>query len=141
MQNIYFKKDLINSNKTHIPILSLKIMIIWTLIQTNLFLYIKKINTDIKIEPCNTYIENKDIKIIKLKKMTLTIWKLKNIYTDLKKLYNLSIILDKNYIVLLFNKYTQKSQILAFKLKNNFFDMFKLSFLLIKSNRDKLGCL
>ena len=41
--------------------------------------------------------------------MTLTIWKLKNIYTDLKKLYNLSIILDKNYIVLLFNKYTQKS--------------------------------
>ena len=54
-------------------------------------------------------IKSKHIKIVKSKRMTLTMRRLQEIYTNLWSQHKPAYILDKNYIVLLLNKFTRKS--------------------------------
>lgn len=56
-------------------------------------------------ELCNPCMESKYIKISKYKKMTLTIHKLQEIYTDLWGLHNLFSLLEKTYIVVILDEF------------------------------------
>lgn len=73
--------------------------------------------------------------------MTLILKRLQKIYINLWNLYNPVFILDKNYITLLFDKFTQKSQVLILKSKIKFFQAFKLYFSKTKVCKSKLDCL
>lgn len=101
----------------------------------------KTINIEIKTELCNIYIKSKYIRIVKSKKITLIIQKIKEIDTDLQGPHNPTSLSEKNYIALLFNKYTQKSWMLLLKLKNEFFDLFKLWLSQADANEGKVSCL
>lgn len=59
-------------------------------------------------EFCKTCIKNKHIRIVKLKKMIPTTKKLQEIYANLLGSYKLISILGKNYVYLIFNKFTCK---------------------------------
>lgn len=76
-----------------------------------------------------------------LKKMTPTTQRLQEIHTNLFRPHNLLSLLRRNYMILLLDEYNQKSWILLLRLKDEFFDMFKLWLLWTKSNREKLDCL
>lgn len=58
---------------------------------------------------CDTCIESKHIRIVKLKKIILIIKRLQEIYTVLYNPHKHVSLLEKNYIALLLNKFTCKS--------------------------------
>lgn len=74
--------------------------------------------------------------------MSSTIYKLQKIYAKLCKSYNLPLLLEKIYLVLLIDKYTCKSCIFLFHIKEKFFDGFKFRISCIKeASKKKLGYL
>ena len=58
---------------------------------------------------CDLYIKNKNIKIVKYKKMTLITYRLQEIDINLYKPHNLSLLLKKTYVSLFFNEFICKS--------------------------------
>lgn len=73
--------------------------------------------------------------------MTPTTPKLKEIYADLWGPYNLSLLLRKTYIGLLFDKFIYKSWVLLLQSKDEFFNTFKLWLPYAKACGEKLECL
>lgn len=73
-----------------------------------------------------TYIEGKHPRMIKLKKINPITRRLQEVQADLWGLYKSTSILSKNFVVLLFDKFTRKLWILILKSKNKFFDIFQL---------------
>lgn len=73
----------------------------------------------------NFCIESKYTKVVKYKKMNLTIEKLQKIYTNLWGPHNPSSLSRKTYVGLFLDKFTRKLWILLFQSKNKFFDAFK----------------
>lgn len=74
----------------------------------------------------DTYIKNKDTKIIKHKAMTLIVQKFEEVYIDLWCPYDPPSISKKSYVSWLLDKYIQKSLVLLLKSKDEFFDAFKM---------------
>ena len=74
--------------------------------------------------------------------MITTTWKLQEIHADLWGSHDSHLLLDKTYVILLYDKLIQKSLILLLKSKDKFFYTFKLLFPRTKeTNKEKLGCL
>ena len=73
--------------------------------------------------------------------MTPIIKRLHKVHTDLWCAYNPVSILTKNYVALLFDKFTHKSWILLLRSKNEFFDIFKLCLPRAEARGNKLDCL
>lgn len=80
-------------------------------------------------------IESKYARIVKSKRMTLTIRKLQEVHANLWGLYKPASISEKNDIALLLDEFTHKSWILILRYKKEMFDTFKLWLLRIKANR------
>lgn len=73
--------------------------------------------------------------------MTPKTWNLQEIHADLWGPHNSPYLSGRNYVALLLDKYTRKSWILFLRLKDEFFDVFKLWLPRAKSSRYKLSCL
>lgn len=73
--------------------------------------------------------------------MTLIIKRLQEVHINLCSPHKPAFILDNNYIVLLFDKFTHKSWIFILKNKDKFFDIFKLWLSRVEANRSQLDCL
>lgn len=94
-------------------------------------------------ELCKTYIKSKYIRIIKSKKTTSTIRQLQEIYIDLwgpNKPSSISAS-GKNYLAILFDKFTRKLWIFMLRSKDKFFDIFKFWLPKAKACENKLDCL
>lgn len=74
---------------------------------------------------CDTCIESKHTRIIRHKKMTLTIRKLQELHADLWGPHDPPSISRKSYVGLHFDEFTRKSWILLLRSKDEFFDAFK----------------
>ena len=99
-------------------------------------------NFDHSVEQlCDPYIESKYTKIVKHKKMTSTTRKLKEIYADLWRPYNPSLLLGKTYIGLFLNEFTRKSWVLLLQSKDEFFNIFKFWLPRAEVYGEKLGYL
>lgn len=96
-------------------------------------------NANDKTKLYKTFIESKQTRIVKSKKLTLITQIYQKIHTNMFRPHNPATLLGKNYIVLLFNKYTRKSWSLLLRLKDKFFNVFKLWPPQANSNGDKLG--
>lgn len=90
---------------------------------------------------CKAYIKSKYTRIVKSKKMTLTTKRLQEIHANLWSLHKLVSISGKNYISILFNKFTRKLWIFLLRNKNEFFETFKLWLSRAETYGNRLDCL
>ena len=86
-----------------------------------------ELNIDDVEELCKACIKSKYTKIVKLKRMILTIRWLQKIHAELWGPHKPASISSKNHVALLLDKFTRKSWIILLRSKNKFFDVFKLS--------------
>lgn len=89
----------------------------------------------------NSCIKSKHTKIVRHKKMTPTICKLKEIHGDLWGLHDPPLMSRRSYIGLLLDEFTRKSWVLLFRSKDEFFNVFKLWLPYAEVCGEKLGCL
>ena len=90
---------------------------------------------------CEACIENKHIRIVKSKKITLTTRRLQEVHANLWGPHKPAFISGKSYVALLHHEFTRKSWILMLRSKDEFFDAFKLWLLRAKAGGSKLDCL
>lgn len=86
-------------------------------------------------------ITSKHTKIFKSKKMILITQRLQKVHTELWGSHKPAFISSKNYLCLLFDKFTCKSQILLLRNKDKFFYTFKFQLLRVEAYGNRLNCL
>lgn len=92
-------------------------------------------------EFCKAFMKNKHTRIVKSKKMTLMTKRLQKVYVDLLGPHKSASILGKNYVGLIFDKFTRKLWILLLRNKDEFFNTFKRWLQRAEACKSRLDCL